>query len=188
VNEHKLYKRLVRRSSHTSRSFAVSLALILLILGAAYIGTECVLSALGYQPLLVSPDAAIESIDSPTQWLLIGASVGAVLGLIFLILAFAPGRLSRHAVPDERMAVLIDDGVLAGAIAHVTERDARLAAGRVSATVSAKAGRVRVVPTSGILLDTASLTSSATEFVSTLDPHPRLRVSVDVAPSGVVGS
>lgn len=181
MTEVTLYRRLIRRSRHRSRSLAVIVVLIVLAIVAAYVGTESVLAAIDRPPLLISPAAAL-AVVSP--WL----ALAAIPGVILLVIALAPGRRGRHELPDERMAVLVDDGVLAGALKHAVIRTAGVPAGRVSSMMSNRRSDVRVVPTSGEPLDEAAITAAAEAVVEALQPKPSVRVALRVAPTGVIGS
>jgi len=56
-----LYKRIVRRETHSSRAgIAITLA-VLLIVALAWIGTEAVLAAVGTAPLLLAPTDLVGS-------------------------------------------------------------------------------------------------------------------------------
>lgn len=188
MTEKKIYRRLVRRSLHRSRSVAVSVALVVTILAAAYIGTESVLAALAQPPLLLSPDAALAAVDKPGQWVLVGAALLVVIALVLLGLALAPGRQGRHQMVNERMAVIVDDGALAGAIGAATAASARLPVTRVAGLVSRARADVRVTPTTGAPLDADALTASASALIDDLDLRPRLRPRVAIAANGVIGS
>jgi hypothetical protein len=188
MNEQRLYRRLVRRTAHRSRSLAVIVALVASAILVAYAGVELVLAALGQPALLLSPKDAIEKVEHPGTIALAAAAVALVLGVILLIIAFASGRRARHELPDERMAVVIDDQVLAGAISKVARTEARVPDQRVSTSVSRRRAIVRVTPTSGQPLDRAALTTVAETVVSSLNPSPHVRIAVAIAEKGVVGS
>jgi hypothetical protein len=188
MTEQQLYRRLVRRSRHRSRSGTVVVALVLLVLVAIYVGIESVLAATGMPALLVSPVDAIDAVENPQQWVLVGAAVAAVIGIILLIVALTPGTRARHELLDDRMAVVIDDDVLAGAISHATNREARVPSDRITTSVGRRRGVVRITPTSGVPLDSAVLTTTAEKLVAALDPRPALGVAVSVNERGVVGS
>jgi hypothetical protein len=181
VNEQKLHRRMVRRSRYRSRSLLAIVVLTLVALVAIYVGIECVLAALAMPALLVTPGAAL---DASSIWL----ALIAVPGLLLIVLALVPGRRPRHELPDERMVVVVDDGVLAGAVKHAVLTTARVPADRVSSTVAFRRSSTRVVPTSGSPLDTAVLTASAQRLVESLAPKPSLKVDLRVSESGVVGS
>lgn len=76
---------------------------IVVILALVYVGTEIVLSVLGQPALLLGPAAAFTGVvglptDMPAG---IGIAVGAgmaLVGLILIVLAVKPGRLSKHAL------------------------------------------------------------------------------------------
>ena len=188
MNEKKLYGRLVRRERHPSRSRAVIIALTLVSLGAAYVGTESVLAALGVGPLLVAPDRLGEAINAPTMPVTIGAGAAMLFGLVLVVLAVAPGRRARRAIPHDRMAVIVDDNVLAGALGRAARTAASVPADRVRTRVSARSARVAVTPSSGFPIDRASVTAATDALTAALAPTPRVRVAVAVSPSGVVGS
>ena len=188
MNENTLHRRLVRRERYRSRSRAVVIALALICLGLAFVGTESVLAALGLAPLLVAPDRLIDSINTPSMLVTIGAGAAVLFGLVLVVLALAPGRRARHAIPHERMAVIVDDNVLAGALGRAARTAASVPADRVRTTVSARRARVAVTPSSGFPLDRATVSAATDALAAALAPAPRVRVDVAVAPSGVVGS
>ena len=182
MTEAQLYRRLIRRSTYRSRSAAVIVTLTIVALAAVYAGIEVVLAALELPALLISPADALALAELPVAVAL------AVLGLVLLIVALTPGRRGRHELPNTRMAVIVDDTILAGALSRVVTRKAAVPAARVSSVVSRRRGAVRVTPTSGMPLDQPALETAARAAVATLDPRPALRVAVDIAPAGVVGS
>jgi hypothetical protein len=188
MNEQKLYRRILRREGHRSRSVAVSVVLVILALGAAYAGIEATLAALGQPPLLVTPQAAIGWVAAGSILTIVIAGVVVLVGVILLIIAIAPGRRPRHEIPSERLAIVVDDGVLAGALARDARETAQLGADRVRADVSKRRARVFVSPTSGVAVDAAVTRDSLERLIGTLSPRPALRTTVDVATTGVVGS
>ncbi|MBK4348208.1 hypothetical protein [Lacisediminihabitans changchengi] len=183
-----LYPRILRRETHRSRSVAVSVALALFILVAAYVGLECGLAAFGAGPLLVSPAAAIDWLGSKEIIVYVAAGVAAVLGIALLLLAILPGRRARHAVPNERMAVVVDDGVLAGALARDARRVADVAPDRVHADVSKRRARIVITPTSGVPVDAPAAQAIADGLLTTLAPRPSVRARVVVSTRGTVGA
>lgn len=188
MNEKSLHRRLVRRERYRSRSRAVIIALALVSLGLAYVGTESVLAAVGRAPLLASPDRLVEGINTPTLPVTVGAAAAVLFGLVLVVLALAPGRQARHAIPHERMAVVVDDNVLAGSLGRAAREAASLPADRVRTTVSARRARVAVTPSSGFPVDGARVGAATDALAAALAPSPRVRVAVAVSSSGVVGS
>ena len=98
------------------------------------------------------------------------------------------GTRGRHEIPNERLAVVVDDGVLAGAIGGVAQRSSGVSPSRVVTSVTRRRGAVVITPTSGVPLDSESLASTAQEFVRTLQPRPAVTVGVTVSKNGVVGA
>ena len=188
MNETTLRRRLVRRERHRSRSRAVIIALALISLGLVYVGTESVLAAVGSTPLLATPDRLIAAVNAPTSLQTVGAGAAVVFGLVLVVLALAPGRRARHSIPHSRMAIVVDDTVLAGAIGRSARTAAAVPAERVRTTVSARRARVAVTPSSGIPIDRDRVVAAADALAVALAPRPRLRVEVVVSPFGVVGS
>jgi len=188
MTEQQLYPRLVRRTIFRSRSAAVIIALTVTALAAVYVGIESVLAALELPALLVSPAELVDAVNSPSSLTLGIAAAAAVVGLVLVLVAIIPSRRGRHELPNDRMAVVVDDSVLAGAIGAAVTREAGVPASRVGTVVSRTRGEVRVTPTSGSPLDHSILEATASSFVATLAPKPQLRVAVTVASGGVVGS
>jgi hypothetical protein len=188
VNENSIYRRIERRESHSSRSRAVVVALLVLVIAAAWAGIECVLAALGRPALLVAPSDALAWANSRQTLVLVAAVAVAIFGAVLVLLAILPSRRGRHGIPNDRMAVVVDDAVIAGALV----RDARLAAGvtdeRVHADVSARRARVSITPTSGIAVDATAVRAAVGGLIDTLSARPSIQASVTVSTAGRVGS
>jgi len=183
-----IHRRILRRTRHRSRSTSVVVTLTTLIAVLAWVATECVLAALDRGPLLLSPASVLAATENPDDVTLAIAGGLAVIGLVLVTLAIGPARRARHELPDERMAVVIDDGVLAGAMVRAAVRESRLPDSRVSAVVSRRRGTVSVVPTSGNLLNSAAIARAVGQAVDSLSPSPAVRTHVSVSTRGVVGS
>jgi hypothetical protein len=183
-----LYSRILRREQHRSRSLAVSVVLALFIVGLVYAGIELVLAALERGPLLVSPRNAVHWVNASSSVALVVAGAVVVVGLVLLIIAVTPGRRARHAIPDDRLAVIVDDGALAGALARDARLAADVAANRVRADVSARRARVFITPTSGIAVDQSVIRAAVEGVLATLAPKPAVRASVTVEQHSEVGS
>lgn len=188
MTEKATYRRLVRREQYRSRSTAVVVALALVCLGAAYVGTESALAATGMPPLLVTPQAAVEALNSPATAVVVAGALAAAFGLVLLVLAVAPGRRARHSLPHERLAIVVDDQVLAGAFSRAARGAAAVPADRVRTTVSPRRAAVAVVPSSGFPVDAATVAETTRDLADRLAAVPPVRVTVSVASSGVVGS
>jgi len=188
MTDNATYRRILRRERFRSRSLSVSIALALVALGAAYLAVEWVLSFLGQNALLLSPQGFMTRVNEPSVYVLVAAGVAVVLGLVFLLLALLPSSRARHALPHDRLAIVVDDGVLASAIGRAARTEASVPAERVRTTVSARRATVSVTPSSGVAIDKPSVDAAAQNLAADLAPVPRLRLAVSVLPSGVVGS
>lgn len=188
MNEQNIQRRLVRRERFRSRSRASIVALSLVALGLAYVGVECALAALSHGPLLVAPEQLIAGIDDPSTYVVVGAGVAVLFGLVLVVLAVSPGRRARHALPHDRMGIVVDDDVLAGSLGRAARGAASVAAGRVRTTVSARRATIAVTPSSGFPVDRAAVETASREVAASLAPVPRITVGVAVSASGVVGS
>lgn len=117
------FRRIVRRETHSPRTVAMVVAVVLLILGLAYVGVEIVLYLLAQPALLLGPAAAAAAIIGlptarPAGLVIAGGVILALLGLVFLILGLTPGRLAKHVMADDDRAVVVDNGVIAAALAQ----------------------------------------------------------------------
>lgn len=195
---------LARRELNRSRSVAASLGLIVLALVAAWIGTECVLALAGLPPLLLSPADAVDGwiaagvtsglaaagdavgADLATLIVVVAAGALAVLGLVALIAALAPGRRPRHRLQDARSVLLVDDDVLASAVSRHVARTSGVAADQVRTAVGRRVLVTRVQPTSGHPLVAADLEADSADYVRALELTPAARARVAVAASGVI--
>lgn len=181
-----LARRLVRRERHHSRSAAVSIALGVLIVVAAYLGTESVLALIHRPALLVTPSALLDALSKPAVWTIPAVAVLVVLALAAIISAFAPGRRSRHRLADDRLAVIVDDDVLAGAVSRRVATAGSVPRTQALTQVSSRRAIVRVTPNSGFAIDRDAVSAAANDVVAELAPIPGVRTRVSVAESGVL--
>ena len=177
---------LVRRETTRSRSVAVSVALGILALAAAYAATECVLAALGRPALLVAPDDALAAIVLAQPWT-VAAVIGlALLGIVALVAALTPGRRARHELTRDRVAVLVDDDILAGAISRRAAVVGAVSRDQVRTAVSSRAADVSLRPSSGFPIDHTAVSAAASALVAELAPVRTLRTRVQVDENGMV--
>ncbi len=183
-------RRIRRRSVHPSRSTAVSVALVVLVLVAAWIGTESVLKAVGAAPLLADPQTVVDAALKPdaafTTIVEVVAVVLVVLGIVLIVLALKPGRQPRSAVAHERGAVVIDTAILASTAANAAALAAGLPEGNAKASARGRSSEVRLVPLSGVPVDEASVRSAVEERLGRLDDRFGKRVKVRVEERGTL--
>ncbi|MFK4484281.1 MULTISPECIES: DUF6286 domain-containing protein [unclassified Curtobacterium] len=178
-------RRIRRRSVHRSRSTAVAVALVVLALVAAWIGTESVLRAIGRPPLLADPQTAVDAALQPDAAFVTIAEVIAVvlvvLGVVLIVLALKPGRQHRSVVQHDRGAVVIDTRIVASTAANAAGTAAGVPEGNASATARGRRTDVRIVPVTGIPVDEQAVQAAVRDRLSGLDERfgHNVRVRID---------
>lgn len=175
----------VRRETHSPRTTAMLVVVVLLILALAYAAVEIILDLSGAQPLLVAPGEALNAIvAAPTALMpvafVIGGVVLAILGLVVLVLALKPGRLSRHEMEWGERAVVVDNGVVASALAQHLSNESGIARDDIVVGVAHRAVDVTVRPPVGIPVDEAQLRRIVEEEVTSYKLSPAVRTHVRV--------
>ncbi|WP_182065167.1 DUF6286 domain-containing protein [Curtobacterium sp. ME12] len=183
-------RRIRRRSVHRSRSTAVAVALVVLALVAAWIGTEAVLSAIGRPPLVADPQTVVDTALRPDAAFVTVVEVVAgalvLLGIVLVVLALKPGRKHRSVVEHERGAVVIDTRIVASTAANAAGMAAGVPEGNASATARGRTTEVRIVPVTGVPVDEASVRAAVVERLSGLDERFGRRVRVRVEEKGTL--
>lgn len=179
---------MARRETHSSRAIAAVFLSLLLLAGLIYLGTELVMSLLGYSPLLISPDDMLDNLAYLPErviypWLGVGGIVAALLGLWFLCKAVLPGSLNRHQLQSSRSAFVMDDAVLASAVSAEIRQTGNLAEGQVSTSVDRSTVEVEVTPNPGRPVDTEMLRSHLSAYVSDMNLTPTVRTKLNVVRS-----
>lgn len=188
MSNNSVERRIRRRSIHSSRSTAVSIALVVLVLVAAWIGTESVLRAVGSAPLLADPQTAVNTALRPDSAFLTIAEVIAVvlvvLGVILVVLALKPGRQHRSVVPHDRGAVVIDTRIIAATAANAASTAAGVPEDNTTASSRGATTEVRIVPVSGVAVNESAVKSAVEERLGRLDERFGRRVKVRIAEQG----
>lgn len=151
-------RRVVRRETHSPRTVAMFMALVLLILALVYIGTEIVLHLLSQPALLLGPAQALAWVvglptAQPPALVVLGGAVIAIVGLAFVVLAVTPGRLSKHQMQWGERAVVVDNGVIASALAQHISDEIGLPRDRITVGVAHRTVDVTVRPGAGVPLE-----------------------------------
>lgn len=135
-----VFRRIVRRETHSPRTVAMIVAIAVLIAVLVLAGIEVTLAALAQPELLVSPGAAVAWVVAlPEQNVGLGITGGAVLaivGVAFLALGLAPGRLPKHQMQLDGRAVVVDNGVIAASVAQRISAETGIAREDVTVGVS----------------------------------------------------
>lgn len=175
----------VRRETHSPRTVAMLIVVVLLLLALAYAAVEIILHLAGAQPLLVGPGEALNAlVAAPTALMpvafIVAGVVLAILGLIVLILALKPGRLSRHEMEWGDRAVVVDNGVVASALAQHLSDESGIARDDIVVGVAHRAVDVTVRPPVGIPVDEAQLRRIVDEEVAAYKLTPAVRTHLRV--------
>ena len=138
-------QRILKRETRSSRAGMAGLAAALVIAACVYALLESALRAIGQPPWLIDPQTAAERLTALPEGispLLLGALGGvvAMVGLIFFLNAVLPGRKSRHLLEDPRAGVVVDDEVIASALARAARTAANVTQEQVMVVVSQTAG------------------------------------------------
>lgn len=181
-------RRVVRRETHSPRTVAMFIAVILLVLALAYIGLEIVLSLAAQPALLLGPAAAGGWLvglptTQPAGLVITGSVVLALIGIVFVVLALTPGRLSKHTLESGDRAVVVDNGVIASALAQHLSEETALARESITVGVGHRSVDVTVRPGVGIPLDKNAVQSAAEAELQTyrLTRSVRTRVRIERA-------
>lgn len=185
--------RILRRETHSSRAGASVIAAVLVIVLCVYALLEAGVRAIGQPPWLIDPTTAagrIIALPEGISPLLLGASgaVIAMVGLFFLLHAVLPGRRARHLLRDPRTAVVVDDEVLASALARRARTAANVTPEQVMVVVSRQLVVVNVRPTSGSRVSEEAVLTAVQAELEEMSPVPMPAVRVNLASSGVIGA
>jgi hypothetical protein len=185
--------RVLKRETRSSRAVVAVIAAVLVIAVSGYALLETALRAFGQPPWLLDPEAAVQQIialPAGIRPLLLGV-LGAVLvmaGLIFFFNAVLPGRKARHLLPDRRAGVVVDDEVVASALARRARLAANVGQEQVMVVVSRNSVVANVRPTSGVPLRADAMLTAVQDELREMALSPMPEVRVNVAPAGVIGA
>ncbi|GGF10205.1 hypothetical protein [Subtercola lobariae] len=187
-----LYRRITRRETHSPKSGLAIVVAVLVIVFLVYGGVEIVLNMLGQRALVASPTqvaTAISQADSyPVSNVLIAGIVAALVGIALIVAGLAGGRRARHSLADDRAAVVVDNEVIASALARTASHAGNVDPDNTTVTVSHRAARVDIVPTSGNHIDDRKVLDAVTAQVASMPLKPPLSADVVVEKHGKVGA
>ncbi|WHE36656.1 DNA/RNA endonuclease G [Microbacterium sp. BDGP8] len=178
-------RRVVRRETHSPRTVAMIVAVVLVILALIYVGTEIVLNLAGQPALLLGPAAAFGWVVGLPTEVPVGVSVAigaviAVLGVVLVVLAVAPGRLSKHQLVVGESAVVADNGVIASAIAQRVSDESGLPRDQVRVGVGHRSVDVTLTPAVGVPVDETQVRAIADAELGSYRLASKLRTAVRI--------
>ncbi|MBT2500600.1 DNA/RNA endonuclease G [Agromyces sp. ISL-38] len=179
------YRRIVRRETHSPRTAAVLVVVTILILGLLYAGTEIVLDLLGQPALLVAPADVGDWIAElpqlqPAAAIIAGGVAIAIIGLVLVILSLAPGRLAKHEMRWEDRAIVVDNDVIAAALASRICDETGLAREQVTVGVSHRTVRVDIAPGAGLPVDEGPVRGIIEAEIDAYELAPRVTKKVHI--------
>lgn len=187
------YQRIRRRATRSPRSVAAITLAVVVMATLAWLAVEIVLAMLDLPPLLVAPAemaAALVAVTSVPGAMLMGAGLLiALVGAVLTALAVAPGRRGRHLMESPRRVVVVDDDVIASAIARHAASVAGVGPDQARVTVSRRRVDVHLTPTSGFPIDRAAVLNVVGDALDSYRLEPALEPPrLSVAEQGRVGA
>lgn len=178
--------RAMRRETHAPRTLEMTIVVLLVVACLLWIATETVLQLSSRPPLLVSPTDMLawagELPDVAPPWA-VGTAAGtaAIVGAVLFGLAVSPGRRARHALEGAGSAVLVDNGVIAAAVAGRVAEEAGLRAEAVVVGVGHRVVDISVRPDLGLPVDAEGVRRAADTEITDYRTVPALRARVRIA-------
>ena len=185
-----IYRRITRRETTSPRATLAIILAVIIILAIAYAVTETILSLVGQPALAATPDemgAAIAGLSSYEPGAVIAVGViAAIVGLVLIVVAFKPGRRPRHIVQAERIVSVVDDEVIASAVARHAAYEGNVDPDNARVSVSRRQAVVRLTPSSGTSVEVPSVNRVASDQLAGygLRPAVKSRVVIEKAKVG----
>jgi hypothetical protein len=188
--EQAVYRRVMRRELYSSRAGAAITVAVALILLLAALGTVCVLLVVHAAVVSGVPAGLSDAARFGPELrapVVVGGTAAGVLGIVLIVLGVRPGRRARRPIHDgvDRTVAVVDDRVIANALAARAVSAASVPPGQLKVTVGRRRAVARVVPTSGTTVDAQAVADALTFDAARygLSRAPR----VIVAEQGLVG-
>ena len=192
TNLQSLYSRIIRRETHSPRSLLAIILAVILIVVLLWIGTEIVLALFGLPALLVAPvdmfTSAVGVVDAPPEAVATAGIVAAVIGLVLIVAAVSPGRRARHVLDTDRAATVVDNEVIASALARHASTAGNIDPDNATVSVSHRQADVHLTPTSGVPVNRGDVTAAVADQLDSYGLRPPVRARVHLAERGKVGA
>lgn len=192
MNTKSTYSRIARRETHSPRSILAIALAVILILAAAYAVIEIILAIAGQKPLLVTPGNAAKGLVGAATvpvWLLIVAGIVlALIGLCLILASVTSGRRARHVIQTDRAVTVIDNEVIASALARHASHAGNTDPDNTRVSVSHNRAVVEITPANGRVLDEHRIKDAVDAQLATYDVSPKLTSKIDITKTGKVGA
>ncbi|MBF4577591.1 DUF6286 domain-containing protein [Frondihabitans sp. VKM Ac-2883] len=186
------YSRIARRETHSPRSVLAIILAVILILAAAYAVIEIILAIARPKPLLVTPGNAAKGLvgaNTIPVWILIVAGIIlAIIGIWLIIASFTSGRRARHLIQTDRAVTVIDNEVIASALARHASYAANTDPDNTRVSVTHNRAVVEMTPATGRDVDKSRIQEAVNEQLAAYDVSPKLRSKIDIKKTGKVGA
>lgn len=180
------------RELTSNRSPAAIVAATLTILLCGYALFEALLMALDQDPLVATPETWWHWIatlpESANPYLLAGGGLALIaLGLTLCVQGIREGRLARHSIRCEDAVLIVDDQVIAAALARRARLEATVGQGQVLVVIHGDHIEVQIRPTSGTPINREAVVASLEDElrINMIEPEPQVKVHISA--SGVIG-
>lgn len=187
-----LYSRIARRETHSPRSIPAITLAVILILAAISAIVEILLSIVGRPPLLVTPAnaaAGLVGVNTLPMWVLIVAGIIlALIGLAVVLVSLTSGRRARHLIQTDRAVTVIDNQVIASALARHASYAGNTDPDNTRVSVSHSRAVVEMTPATGRSLDETRIKDAVDEQLASYGVSPKLRSKIDITKNGKVGA
>ena len=190
------YRRISRRETHSSRATLAIVVAVVVILLCAYFGAEIVLAMLSLPALLgTMPELARNIVQLPgtagstldIAVIAVGA-VSAIVGVALIIASLTAGRRARHLIESESVSAVVDNEVIASALARHAAFAGNVDPDSVTVSVSHRTALVRLTPASGVAVDKNAVVSAVEEQLQNYRLKPSVRALVQINDSAKVGA
>lgn len=186
------HARITRRETHSPRSLLAITLAVILILVFGWIAVEIVLAIFSLTALLVAPAAMLASagdlVEAPPGFVVAGGIGVALIGLILVIAAILPGRRARHVLVTERAATVVDNEVIASALARHASYVGNVDPDNTTVSVSRRRAVVQLTPASGVPVNHDEVAAVIAEQLESYGLRRPIRARVQIAQTGRVGA
>ncbi|GAB3149294.1 hypothetical protein GCM10027058_11310 [Microbacterium neimengense] len=172
--------RVQRRETHSPRSAAMIVVVILLIALIAYLGLETVLVMAGAPALVAAPADLLRGLSaaSGAATTAIGATV-ALMGAVLVVIAVTPGRRAKHTMAAaDGTIVVVDNGVIAAALAQHLSDILGIDRRRLTVGVGHRRVDVTIRPETGLGIDLDEVRAASEAELATYRLSPSVALSV----------
>lgn len=188
----RLYRRVARRETHSPKSTLAIVIAAVIAVSLAYLATEIVLDLVGAAPLLVAPAdmaAAITAVPAlPPATLITAGAIVAVIGLVLFIAALTPGRRPKHLIDTARTVSVVDNEVIASAIARGAAFAGDTSPDNVRVSVSRRLAVVDLTPASGRPVDRDAVERAVSSALDSFALRERVTSRIRISDTGKVGA